>query len=488
MERASRPGPGGGAAAGDRKLADGFRRELRDLGAPGPGDGVVVALSGGLDSLVLLHLLRFESDLPAAEMVAAHLDHRMRPESPGDADWIRGLLRAWRIDGRFDRVNRAPGSEEDARRARYDFLRRVRRETGASWILTAHHADDQAETVLFRILRGTGVRGLRGIPRRRDPGILRPLLRFWKSQLRTYAGAVGIRPRFDESNLDRRFARNVLRHDVLPTVEAEVAPGARRALVRLARLARDEEAAWDALLPGLLEDVVASDEGRGEGSGPGPGGPGELPNVGEGGLVLDRGALLEHPPAVRARVLRRILDGVGLSLDESGTRALLAFTSESASGAEWSLPGGLVLIREFDHFVLAPAGRGGPDDPLVVAAPSPGRGEFTVGGRALRARWDRSPGPGDTWTETFSRSDLHFPIRFRGWNPGDRIRLPVGSRKLKKIFGEERIPVRLRHRWPVVSDAGDRVLWIPGLARSTVALPRDDDDLFTIGIADADHD
>ncbi|MFP3948501.1 MAG: tRNA lysidine(34) synthetase TilS, partial [Longimicrobiales bacterium] len=390
--------------------------------------------------------------------------------------------------------------------ARYDFLHGVREEVGAAWILTAHHADDQAETVLFRIVRGTGLRGLRGIPRKREPGLLRPLLGFWKSELRTYADATGIRPRIDGSNLDRRFARNVLRHDVLPTLEAEVAPGARRALVRLGRLARDEEAAWECVEKDLLEEiVVASDSGPAVGSVEDDGNAPEREGS-RGAIVVDRSAFLSRHPGVRARILRRALRDVGVHLDEAGTREALAFTSEGTSGARWNLPDGWVLTREFDRLVIAPSGRDdGVDRPLEVRRPVPGHGELTVGGRPLRAWWagprdfrgTARPSDGravtesggtesaDTWTEEFSRSALLFPLRLRGWNPGDRIRLPVGSKKLKKLFGERRVPVRDRHRWPVVSDARGRVLWVPGLARSTLAVPEKGEDVFVIGILDA---
>ncbi|MDX1568583.1 MAG: tRNA lysidine(34) synthetase TilS, partial [Longimicrobiales bacterium] len=492
------------------ELARRFRAELEDLEAPRPGDGAVVALSGGLDSLVLLHLLRFASTLPASELVAAHLDHGMRPESADDADWLRGLLEAWRVEGRFARLERGADDEAEARTARYDFLERVGEDVGASWILTGHHADDQAETVLFRIVRGTGLRGLRGIPRKRDPGILRPLLGFWKSELRAYAETVGIRPRFDESNLDRRFARNVLRHDVLPTLEADVAPGARRALVRLARLAREEEAAWESVEERVWEEVVVGDGSRV------PGRDSGLPDRGSTGedegprvrgedpdrlLVLDRSAFLSHHPGIRARILRRALRSVGVQLDEAGTREALAFTSEGASGARWMLPDGWVLTREFDRLVIEPSGREpGADEPLDIRCAAPGHGELQVGGRRFRAWWAPArevpgtafPSAGaavtksggiespETWTEEFSRSALLFPLRLRGWNPGDRIRLPVGSKKLKKLFGERRVPVRDRHRRPVVSDARGRVLWLPGLARSTLAVPEKGKDVFTV--------
>ena len=211
---------------------------------------VLVALSGGLDSLVLLHLLRFEEGLPEMRLLAAHFDHRMCSSSGLDAEWVRGLCRAWAVPLHLGRAASIPTSEEEAREARYEFLLGSKDQGDASWLLTAHHADDQAETVLFRVFRGTGLSGLAGIPRRRPPGIFRPLLPFSRETLEGYASFHGIQPRLDPSNEDVSIPRNFLRHRVIPQVEGAVAGGARSSLQRLARLARENEEAWDSLLPG----------------------------------------------------------------------------------------------------------------------------------------------------------------------------------------------------------------------------------------------
>ena len=196
-------------------LVERFRASLAGEGGPGPGDKVVVALSGGLDSCVLLHLLRFAA--PAhLDVVVAHYDHGIRRGSAADALWVRGLCEAWSVPLRTERSGEAAGSEDAAREARYDFLERIRREVSASSVLVGHHADDQAETVLFRVLRGTGISGLAAIPRSRDPAIFRPLLGFWREELEVYARRVHLAWRHDPSNDELDYARNALRHRLLP--------------------------------------------------------------------------------------------------------------------------------------------------------------------------------------------------------------------------------------------------------------------------------
>jgi tRNA(Ile)-lysidine synthase len=429
------------------------------------GERVVVAVSGGLDSMVLLHLLRFGPWLPRLQLVAAHFDHRMRPESGEDALWVRGLALEWGVPVEVGGAEVPLTSEEAARGARYAFLEAVRVRTGARWILTAHHADDQAETVLFRIARGTGLAGLRGIPARRGV-ILRPLLSFWREELEAYVTAAGLTPRVDSTNEERRFARNVLRHDVLPQLEASVAPGARRALVRLARLAAREERAWRALVPELVEGAILERS--------------------VDRIVVARSVLLGYPSAVGARVLRALVSRLGSSLDGAGTRAAVEFTRSGASGRSHSLPRGLMLSREFDRLVLSRAIARGPNEILEIGTAGSGEGWFEVDGRRIAARWSLEVLSPELLSEheAFAPARLAFPLRFRTWRPGDRIRLPYGSKKLKKLLSEARIPVSGRGQVPVLVDGAERVLWLPGIARASGTEPVPGEETFHIGIRD----
>jgi tRNA(Ile)-lysidine synthase len=227
------------------------RAELERLTAQAPKlelHRVLIAVSGGLDSVTLLALLR-ETGL---DVSVAHLDHGIRAESADDAAFVQELCANVHVPFELQRVNipeiaagRGWGLEEAARKVRYDFLARAAKRSGSSAILTAHTRDDNAETVLLQLLRGT-VRAT-GIPPRRDR-ILRPLLGVSRAELHEYAITHGLRWREDASNTDTRFSRNWIRHEVLPLLETRN-PNVRGKLAEHAELMRDEDA--------LLEDYAA---------------------------------------------------------------------------------------------------------------------------------------------------------------------------------------------------------------------------------------
>jgi tRNA(Ile)-lysidine synthase len=272
-------------------------------GRPGP---VVVAVSGGPDSVALLRALL---GVGAGPLTIAHLNHQMRgSESDTDEAFVRdfhaGLVAAGhttlgfcceRIDvparARADRDN----LENAARRARYDWLLQVAQERGAQWVATGHTADDQAETVLHRLLRGTGIKGLAGISARRPLGpgleVIRPLLRATRAEVLAFLRDQGQPYRQDTANADLRFTRNRIRHALLPFLAEEYNPAIVPVLCRLADQAGEVFDVLDGQARRLLAEA-------------------ELPRT-QTALVLDREVLARVPPFLVREALRRAWEREG---------------------------------------------------------------------------------------------------------------------------------------------------------------------------------
>jgi tRNA(Ile)-lysidine synthase len=461
-------------------LADRLATRWREGEWLPPGSPLVVAVSGGLDSTVLLHLLRFSLAEMRLKLTAAHFDHGMRSGSQGDARWVAGLTGAWGVPLRTARAPVAPGSEAEARRSRYEFLHRIRVEVGATALATAHHADDQVETILFRVLRGTGIHGLGGIRQRREPGVLRPLLDEPRDILEAYAAARGLRGRMDPTNQSLTPARNRLRHDLIPRL-LQIHPGARESLLRLGRNARRTQVGLERLLEPHLNEVIEDRR--------------------PGFVSFGRDAFLSWPPEVQGLLLRRVLDPSGAPLSEAGTSATLEFIRIARSGARLELAGGRILRRSFDsievEWGLGGSDRGiedeSPDRTLTLdIPPASGAGSARIAGREIQVEWrvtshprDLSPtirGEGEEeggsahgpvrrglqegiHEASFPLDQIRLPLTLRRWQPGDRVRTRAGSRKLKKIFGDLRIPAHLRSALVLIVDDSGTVLWIPGWFR-----------------------
>ena len=302
-------------------------RALRAAGVPPRGGTIVVGLSGGKDSVALTDALASLRRRRGFRVVAAHLDHGLRPGSPEDVVFCAAScerldvpFRAGTADVRARAARERGGLEQAARRERYAYLRRVRDEEKAAAIAVAHTRDDQAETLLLRLLRGAGATGLAGM-RPRVGDVVRPLLAVSREEVLAYLRERGLEWREDPSNADTAHRRNRVRHELIPYLEERFNPGIKAALARTASLLADEAAHVRAEAESLLA-AIACEEGD--------------------ALVLGRVALAEAPTAVARATIRQALarsGGLALVGALHVERVLHLARAKAPSGRRLPLPG-----------------------------------------------------------------------------------------------------------------------------------------------------
>jgi tRNA(Ile)-lysidine synthetase-like protein len=303
---------------------------------------LLVAVSGGPDSVALLHFLAHRRGLDGghAVVVAGHVNHRLRgEESEGDAAFVRELAVAWGLAHLEETAILEPGaSEEVCRRARYDALRNMAGQCGANRIATGHTADDQAETVLLRLARGAGLRGLSGMPARglvHGVKVVRPILGVTREQVLDYLGRHGLEFRTDSTNLSSRAARNFVRREIVPRMRERVNPRVREAILRAADVIREANTFLEAEARRALPKVIQE--------------------RGEGEIRLDAGALLGYPKTLRTYLLRLAVLEVAGTVQDLATTHINSLLSllRSGSGTSVDLPGDIRARRVRDRIVLA---------------------------------------------------------------------------------------------------------------------------------------
>ena len=418
-----------------------------------PGDRVVAAVSGGVDSVVLLHLLAGDRTRLRLELVVAHFNHQLRgPEADADERFVGALagklglnFRAGRADVQSRAREQRMGIEETARELRYAFLHKVREETGAGRIATGHNADDNAETMLLHLFRGAGVRGLAGIPVQRNEGvIIRPLLFATRDEIAAYAIEQEITFCEDATNAEDDHARNVIRHHILPVVRSRVQPGVVRTLLRTAEVFRELDSYLAQVARTGLDQVIVRRTGE--------------------EVHLSLPILLSFPSAIRQYLVMRVTEATtGLRLRSDRVDAVLAMASQQP-GRRIDLGRGWEMIRERDTLCLLATRRAGPFavqvSPETEYAVGDARFSFTIEQR--REREGRSGG--DEEQVDAERTGI-MPLVLRSWQPGDRF-TPLGMTGTKKISDflvDAGIPLREKHRHPVLVTPGGEIIWLCGL-------------------------
>lgn len=409
------------------------------------GDTVLAAVSGGADSVALLFgLLELRGEL-GITVVAAHLDHGLRgAASTTDRTFVEALTRRFGVPCVAESAAVPSGNvEAEARRVRYAFLERAADLLGATKIATGHTRDDQAETVLLRLVRGAGPRGLGGIRPRRGR-IVRPLLRCDRLEVRAFLVEHALEWRRDASNFDTTFERTRVRHGFLPALARELNPRLAATLADLADLMREED--------GVLDRLAAA-------------------GARQSALAIPMLEALERPLARRAVRIWWRRFGSDRRLGRDHIEAIMRLALRPAGGGEIAVPGGTVVrtgreLRFTTERVTASADLW--QIPLSADHPV-----TTPGGWSLHlATVPRADAPSpDDATCVADADQLTGALVVRNRRPGDRLRALglAGHTTLKRLFSARGIPRHERGDHPVIA-CGDEVLWVPGCGRSDAAL------------------
>lgn len=419
------------------------------------GEAVLVAVSGGADSVALLDVLCVLRESLGLTLTVAHVHHGLRPEADTEAAGVRRLSASLGVACHVERVavRRAPpweGLEAESRRARHAALERVACVVGAARIATGHTADDQAETVLMRLLQGAGPRGLGGIAPARGL-LIRPLLETRRAAIEEYLGARGLTWTEDSSNRDVRFLRNRIRHDLLPFMAEIGGASVVEALGRSAAAARAVVADLEERARAELASLATHDGA---------------------GLSLDVGALAERPIELAAEVLRQAAAALGETRPLRGPaqRALRRLLGAAPPRRSARL-GRLAVERSGRRLRVGPVAL-----PALVARawPVPGALELPEINARLGARIVARTGdyivPRVPGCAAFDADTLPLTLAVRARRRGD-IFSPFGGpalRRLKSFLIDAGVPRWQRARTPLV-EAGGEIIWVAGIRRGSIA-------------------
>ncbi|MBI1884041.1 MAG: tRNA lysidine(34) synthetase TilS [Chlamydiae bacterium] len=433
-------------------------------------DRVLIAVSGGTDSMALLHVLLELREIFELELAVAHLNHHLREHASLDLEFVRREAEMLKLpfyggseDVKLISKNEGLSPEEAARKVRYEFLKKAASSFGAQKIAVAHTQNDQAETLLLRMVKGTGGEGLRGMrfSRPLDSYILiRPLLDISKKELKNFLQKKNISWREDESNQEMAFLRNKIRHSLMPFLEKEFNPVMVESLCRLASIL-DEE---NEFLNRALEKVFLKCKKN------------------ESGLSLDLKFFLSLEMALQRRLIRKLFWQFSLGKDLSYTlvEEILSFLKNAQSGKKWDLLEDVELRIEFDRFWIGPIHCKQTFSFEKIRVPGEISWEMGTWSFKMVAQLssqlhnqekknfpeiyknlsERKP---IELVEYFDAAQVGPEIQIRSFEPGD-VYDPIGLhgfKKLKKIFIDEKIPLRDRLQIPLFLSRG-KIFWLTG--------------------------
>ena len=421
------------------------------------GDRVGVAVSGGADSVALLRILLGLGPELGLVLSVVHLNHQLRgAESDADEAFVRELTRSHGLEFHSEAADvKAHAAlhrlslETAARQLRYGFFEKLVDAGSLDKAATAHTLDDQAETVLLKLVRGAGTRGLAGIypqlslklrspqPSMRSHQIVRPLLGVRRAEVEAYLRDLGQNWREDSSNLDLRHTRNRIRHEILPKLEIQVNPAVRGALADAAEIARAEEEFWAGQMAALLPRVWQKRRREGE---------------------LDGEAMMPMTLALQRRLVRAAAESLGLKLEFRHVEEVLGLDQE---GARASLPQNWCASRHRGKIRFAPVSP--PAEAYTYRLSVPGRVEVLQAGIAIEAFVVAAADGGYNPKQLLAPWCIEKGLTIRSWRAGDRF-WPADTRqpkKIKELLQDRHITGPEKKLWPLVA-SGDEVVWLRG--------------------------
>jgi len=435
-----------------------FLHSLRNEDRITAGEKLLLACSGGVDSMVMVHLFARAAEQEAYELVVGHVNHLLRDAADEDEQFVRSQCASLGLPCLVEQVDvpqsmaeTGESAEMAARRLRYAALERMRRQTGATLICTAHTKSDQAETVLMRVFSGAGVTGLQGIRRRRGQ-LLRPMLDFTRDEIRDFAENHQVAYREDSSNRDVSIRRNWIRHQLIPQIEGEVNPSLEDALVRLATIQTEVET----LLSSIAEEAMDS----------------VLIEQTEHKITLDILRMQNYFTPVQKTIIFKCLSELGLRqpfLNFPQMQQVINILTSTASGARMALPGGITLLKDRARALLTmePGSRNYREDFHEEGTTRIGDYLITVREFAAVPKQDYiTPREMEAYFDGETLRQLH--PEWRSWRHGDIMHLPRGgTKKISDVWIDHKIPVWEKYTHPLLA-TGSEVLWIPGMKRSGV--------------------
>ena len=423
------------------------------------GERVGVAISGGPDSVLLLHFMRQFAREAGLTVAAVHFNHKLRgEESEDDERFVRDLAKELGIEFFCSAPDDNPAQtlkwrnlEAVARDARYKFFLTLVHRGRLDKVVTGHTASDQAESVLLRLLRGSGTRGLGGIYPSLGGKILRPFLRLTRGEIIEELKSRHLGFRVDSTNRSLRFLRNRIRLELLPLLEREYNPEISTLLSELSGRARDDEEVLEQLARERSQPWLVR-EGTAE--------------------KIPIRALMEFPPALQRRVLRQMIQSVKGNVLDVGHRQLEALrhlARDAQSDRRLVLPGHVEARKEFDWLTIRRESPSSDSRGFSLPVTPPDEVSIPQLGLVLRFKLIETATLGKTYNEVRMRGldpqKLAGNLVVRNWKPGDRF-CPSGSQKahkLKELLARRKIPAGLRKFWPVLQ-CGNEIAWVRGFA------------------------